>query len=240
MMNMGLNNQTYSLDYPSDTKENLRKNVGLQVPQHGTPNPEECHLAYHGACTGMDEQSLLTGSRSTCARITEPQEDLLTGSVVERHEIPYQAPCKNYQGLPLNSQPVCYDIKKETYLMDPKVDTIISVPSNNLGYNETGMGCKGWALKLKNQMLLNDKKMMNKKQEIPQDSPANLNIDEKADIKGSHKCSEVNGGIRSDLAAFYTHLATRELQTTKGLDLEYIKELGSGTYGTVLYGNGRF
>ncbi|KAA8531326.1 hypothetical protein F0562_006035 [Nyssa sinensis] len=55
-------------------------------------------------------------------------------------------------------------------------------------------------------------------------------------IKGSHKCSVVDGGIHSDLAAFYTHLATRQLQTIKSLDLEYIKELGSSTYGTVLYG----
>ncbi|KAA8523044.1 hypothetical protein F0562_009467 [Nyssa sinensis] len=214
----------------------------------------------------MDEQSLLTGSQSTCARITEPQEDLLIGSVVERHEIPYQAPCKNYQGLPLNSQPVCNDIKKETYLMDPKEDTIISGPSNNLGYNETEMGCKAHSSPAGNDIskaflkpqskpldLMDEehirlgphveksnaaerKKDNEQKQEILQDPPSNLNIDEKADIKGSHKCSEVNGGIHSDLAAFYTHLATRELQTIKSLDLEYIKELGSGTYGTVLYG----
>lgn len=74
------------------------------------------------------------------------------------------------------------------------------------------------------------------------------------------------GGTSSDLAAFYTHLATRELQVTfercifcfismprvngcrfeclfspcyatiKYSDLEFIKELGSGTYGTVYYG----
>ncbi|KAJ9140942.1 hypothetical protein P3X46_031531 [Hevea brasiliensis] len=63
-----------------------------------------------------------------------------------------------------------------------------------------------------------------------------LNIEKKAETKESTKCSRVIGGIPSDLAAFYTHLANRELQTIKNSDLEYIEELGSGTYGTVYHG----
>ncbi|KAL6223932.1 hypothetical protein ACLB2K_002789 [Fragaria x ananassa] len=49
-------------------------------------------------------------------------------------------------------------------------------------------------------------------------------------------CSKVIGGTSNDLAAFYTHLATRELQSIRNSDLEFIKELGSGTYGTVYHG----
>ncbi|KAF2317970.1 hypothetical protein GH714_041294 [Hevea brasiliensis] len=73
-------------------------------------------------------------------------------------------------------------------------------------------------------------------EEIQRDLPSGLSVDEKAEIKESIKCSKMIGGISSDLAAFYTQLATQELQTIKSSDLEYIKELGSGTYGTVYYG----
>ncbi|XP_041002309.1 uncharacterized protein LOC121248027 [Juglans microcarpa x Juglans regia] len=61
-------------------------------------------------------------------------------------------------------------------------------------------------------------------------------VDDNADNNESLKCSKVIGGIPSELAVFYTHLARRELQTIRNTDLEYIKELGSGTYGTVFYG----
>ncbi|KAG6723879.1 hypothetical protein I3842_03G229100 [Carya illinoinensis] len=61
-------------------------------------------------------------------------------------------------------------------------------------------------------------------------------VDENADNNESRKCSKVIGGITSELAVFYTHLARRELQTIRNTDLEYIRELGSGTYGTVFYG----
>ncbi|KAL6984866.1 mitogen-activated protein kinase kinase kinase [Sarracenia purpurea var. burkii] len=57
-----------------------------------------------------------------------------------------------------------------------------------------------------------------------------------ADAQEFHICSKKNGRIPSDFAAIYAHLASRELQTIKSSDLEYIKELGSGTYGTVFYG----
>ncbi|KAG8639273.1 serine/threonine-protein kinase EDR1-like isoform X4 [Manihot esculenta] len=73
-------------------------------------------------------------------------------------------------------------------------------------------------------------------EDIQQDLLSGLSIDEKAETKEGTKCSKVIGGISSELAAFYTHLATRELQTIKNSDLEYIKELGSGAYGTVYYG----
>ncbi|KAF8393254.1 hypothetical protein HHK36_021495 [Tetracentron sinense] len=72
--------------------------------------------------------------------------------------------------------------------------------------------------------------------ENQQDTPSSLSIDEKAEVKGSHTCSKVDGRISSDQAAFYTHLATQELQTIKNSDLEDIRELGSGTYGTVFHG----
>ncbi|KAF8034445.1 hypothetical protein BT93_C0680 [Corymbia citriodora subsp. variegata] len=63
-----------------------------------------------------------------------------------------------------------------------------------------------------------------------------LSIDDKDKIKGSPKCSKLIGGISMDLAAFYTQLTSQGLQTIKTTDVECIKELGSGTYGTVYYG----
>ncbi|PQQ20251.1 uncharacterized protein Pyn_15897 [Prunus yedoensis var. nudiflora] len=73
-------------------------------------------------------------------------------------------------------------------------------------------------------------------EEVQQDPPSSIRIDGKANNGESLECFKVIGGTSSDLAAFYTHLATRELQTIKNSDLEFIKELGSGTYGTVYYG----
>ncbi|KAF3453654.1 hypothetical protein FNV43_RR04095 [Rhamnella rubrinervis] len=73
-------------------------------------------------------------------------------------------------------------------------------------------------------------------EEVQQDPLSCLSIDKKTNCKGNHECSEVTGGIPDDRAAFYTHLGTGELQTIKTCDLEFIKELGSGTYGSVYHG----
>ncbi|XVE98286.1 hypothetical protein REPUB_Repub03eG0092300 [Reevesia pubescens] len=68
------------------------------------------------------------------------------------------------------------------------------------------------------------------------DLPSDLSIDEKSEAKDGKKCSKVTGRISSGLNAFYTQVATQELQTIRSSDLEYIKELGVGAYGTVFYG----
>ncbi|KAA8535051.1 hypothetical protein F0562_030054 [Nyssa sinensis] len=313
-MKSGLDKQTYLLGHPYGNKENLKEKGSPGVPRHG-------NLAYDGACTGMSNQSLLplniTENPLTCRRATDTQEDLLTGSKVEKHEIPYQAPCKCSHGDRL----IYYDINKETCQMDPQEAISFSGFSNNLCYNGTEIGCNGKlsasnsfgnhhniahtiqggiassvdlslcklslssskeveppahssptgndvfealfkpqskpldlmdeeslgsgpqveksngvASNSSSQNAVELEKDNEQKQEIRQDPPSSLDIDEKADFKGSHKCSKENGGIPSELVAFYTHLATRELQTIKNSDLEYIKELGSGTYGTVFYG----
>ncbi|XP_068649135.1 uncharacterized protein [Aristolochia californica] len=62
-----------------------------------------------------------------------------------------------------------------------------------------------------------------------------LNADEKANEKRLH-CTP---NIEADACCNFAHLATQELQTIKNSDLEEIKELGSGTYGTVFYGKWR-
>ncbi|XP_068653613.1 LOW QUALITY PROTEIN: RAF-like serine/threonine-protein kinase PRAF [Aristolochia californica] len=62
-----------------------------------------------------------------------------------------------------------------------------------------------------------------------------LEADKKANEKGLHCSPKIEGDACSDFA----HLATQELQRIKNSDLEEIKELGSGTYGTVFYGKWR-
>ncbi|KAJ4708317.1 Serine/threonine-protein kinase [Melia azedarach] len=71
------------------------------------------------------------------------------------------------------------------------------------------------------------------KEEVQQDALSGLSLEEKVDKKKSLKCSKVTGGDSCKLRACCT---TGELQTIKTSDLEYIKELGSGTFGTVFYG----
>ncbi|XWS70668.1 hypothetical protein CRYUN_Cryun03dG0066500 [Craigia yunnanensis] len=64
------------------------------------------------------------------------------------------------------------------------------------------------------------------------DHPSDLSINEKSETKDGKKCSKVIGRISCGQTAFYT----QELQTIRSSDLEYIKELGAGAYGTVFYG----
>ncbi|KAL7239774.1 hypothetical protein ACSBR2_005616 [Camellia fascicularis] len=131
---------------------------------------------------------------------------------------------------PAHSSPTCNDSKalvkpqsnpldlmdEENLSSGPRVDTSNGVVSESSSQN---------AAKLEN--------VNEQKEEMRRDHPSSLS-NEKA-YKESHKCSKENGSIPTDLI-FYTHLASRELQTIKNSDLEYIKELGSGTYGTVFYG----
>lgn len=69
----------------------------------------------------------------------------------------------------------------------------------------------------------------------PEELSSGLSIDDKEKFKGSPKCSKLIGGISTDLTAFYAHLTSQGLQTIRTTDVECIKELGSGTYGTVYY-----
>ncbi|XVE54377.1 hypothetical protein DITRI_Ditri03aG0075800 [Diplodiscus trichospermus] len=85
----------------------------------------------------------------------------------------------------------------------------------------------------------NFKKDYIQEEAVQHDLPSDISINEKSRVKSGNKCSEVIGRIASDLTVFCTHLATRELQTIKSSDLEYIKELGAGAYGTVFYGKWR-
>ncbi|XP_020521963.1 LEAF RUST 10 DISEASE-RESISTANCE LOCUS RECEPTOR-LIKE PROTEIN KINASE-like 2.5 isoform X2 [Amborella trichopoda] len=51
--------------------------------------------------------------------------------------------------------------------------------------------------------------------------------------------SEVIRGVKMDTLASFSHLAAQELQIISYSDLEEIRELGTGTYGTVYYGKWR-
>ncbi|KAL8149701.1 uncharacterized protein LOC141708884 [Apium graveolens] len=83
-----------------------------------------------------------------------------------------------------------------------------------------------------------DKVMEENKQEtvLQQNVESPLSIEKKDEIKKTYDESKANGEIPPEITALYNHLAIGELQAIKNSDLEYIKELGSGTYGTVFYG----
>ncbi|XP_008811866.1 uncharacterized protein LOC120109084 [Phoenix dactylifera] len=62
-------------------------------------------------------------------------------------------------------------------------------------------------------------------------------VEEKSDVSGSTSiCSKEANETISKVSAVYPHLAMQELQMIKNSDLEEIRELGVGTYGTVFYG----
>ncbi|KAM3761904.1 hypothetical protein ACB098_01G303400 [Castanea mollissima] len=129
------------------------------------------------------------------------------------------APCNSADALLKPQSKPVDSMDEEQFSTGPQVDESNEVASNPSSQNTT---------KMENDDV--------HAEELQQDPPSGLSIDEKADNNESSKCSKVIGGVPSDLTTFYTHLATRELQTIKNTDLEYIKELGSGTFGTVFYG----
>ncbi|KAL6330992.1 hypothetical protein AAG906_009420 [Vitis piasezkii] len=137
---------------------------------------------------------------------------------------------KEVEPLALSSH-VDIDVSEALLKSQSKHLDLIDGHSSSEAYNSNGMesgSLTGNATKLGNDYV--------HKEEIQLDPSSDLSIDEKVCIKESHKGSKLIGGVSSDLAAFYSLLSTRELQTIKNSDLEYIKELGSGTYGTVSYG----
>ncbi|RVW47470.1 putative serine/threonine-protein kinase [Vitis vinifera] len=137
---------------------------------------------------------------------------------------------KEVEPLALSSH-VDIDVSEALLKSQSKHLDLIDGHSSPEAYNSNGMesgSLTGNATKLGNDYV--------HKEEIQLDPSSDLSIDEKVCIKESHKGSKLIGGVSSDLAAFYSLLSTRELQTIKNTDLEYIKELGSGTYGTVSYG----
>ncbi|KAL9224466.1 hypothetical protein vseg_000495 [Gypsophila vaccaria] len=72
-------------------------------------------------------------------------------------------------------------------------------------------------------------------QQVKQDYTSDsTDVDEKVVIRTNLK--HFNTPVGGDLAAFNTELATKELQTIKDTDLEYVTELGSGKHGTVYHG----
>ncbi|KAJ0971245.1 hypothetical protein J5N97_019204 [Dioscorea zingiberensis] len=70
--------------------------------------------------------------------------------------------------------------------------------------------------------------------------PNTSNLQENVSVVGkkSNDLKEA-GENASSFPVIYSHLVSQELQTIKSSDLEEIRELGSGTYGTVFYGKWR-
>ncbi|KMT02928.1 hypothetical protein BVRB_8g195040 [Beta vulgaris subsp. vulgaris] len=86
-----------------------------------------------------------------------------------------------------------------------------------------------------NDIIAKWKKSCSLQEEMQGDPPVTPSID-KVDSRKFPNISNMNDGISSDLASFHTHLSARGLQTIPDADLEYVKELGSGNYGTVYHG----
>nr|GMD80104.1 serine/threonine-protein kinase STE20-like isoform X1 [Ipomoea batatas] len=73
--------------------------------------------------------------------------------------------------------------------------------------------------------------------DIEDKSPTALSTDEKQDDNGeTNKCAKTNGAVPANVVLYCTHVGNRGLQRINKSELEYVKELGSGTYGTVYHG----
>nr|GME06020.1 serine/threonine-protein kinase STE20-like isoform X2 [Ipomoea batatas] len=72
--------------------------------------------------------------------------------------------------------------------------------------------------------------------DIEDKSPTALSTDEKDDNGETNKCAKTNGAVPANVVLYCTHVGNRGLQRINKSELEYVKELGSGTYGTVYHG----
>ncbi|XP_008242746.1 PREDICTED: uncharacterized protein LOC103341044 [Prunus mume] len=236
---------------------------GPALSQHRTPSPEESLLGCYGAFTGVVDQLLLNpdATESSCPSVRRMDilEDLLTGSDFGNCEGPYRTSYENFDAVPVNC-----DLEKEVRQMDSqKVADTSGLPSEvgrGVGIRLEGdsklpngeavinsvINCENGtngsysgvtssvSISLHNLSLSSSKEAV--APQLSSHASSVVRIDGKANNGESLECFKVIGGNSSDPAAFYTHLASRELQTIKNSDLEFIKELGSGTYGTVYYG----
>ncbi|RAL44364.1 hypothetical protein DM860_011641 [Cuscuta australis] len=67
--------------------------------------------------------------------------------------------------------------------------------------------------------------------------PISLSCDEQGENTETNKCARANNGtILADGGLCCTHVGNGRLQRINRYELEYVKELGCGTYGTVYYG----
>ncbi|XP_019167163.1 PREDICTED: serine/threonine-protein kinase STE20-like isoform X2 [Ipomoea nil] len=72
--------------------------------------------------------------------------------------------------------------------------------------------------------------------DIEDKSPTALSTDEKDDNGEANECAKINGAVPANVVLYCTHVGNRGLQRINKSELEYVKELGSGTYGTVYHG----
>nr|GMD78840.1 serine/threonine-protein kinase STE20-like isoform X2 [Ipomoea batatas] len=72
--------------------------------------------------------------------------------------------------------------------------------------------------------------------DIEEKSPTAFSGDEKDDNGETNKCAKTNGAVPANVVLYCTHVGNRGLQRINKSELEYVKELGSGTYGTVYHG----
>ncbi|XP_031250730.1 dual specificity protein kinase splB-like [Pistacia vera] len=296
-------------------KATFREQDAHAILQYGNSNTEESHLAYHDFCNGVVNQSFLSSDAvkipSSCVRVMEPREDLLTGSEFEKNEALYNTLHVNFHRMSTNYASNCSDLETEKLLVGSLENANISGPSNEMDHrNEAALG-RNLTNSTKNlqdgiassmDLLYNLSLSSSKGIDTPQNSSvsgsvvsdallksqpkpldpvdeglfsAGLVVDEsnrvrsssssqnaakarrvavhgeevqkdpglcpegKGDAKLSYKSPKIIGGISSHLTTFFAHLTAGELQTIKNSDLEYIKELGSGTFGTVFHGKWR-
>ncbi|KAG5559412.1 hypothetical protein RHGRI_009074 [Rhododendron griersonianum] len=132
-LDSGLNDQTYSFDQPCTNKENFTTKSGHGVQQLQQRNPKPLQFAHNGVSTGRDGKSLLppivTNNLFTSTRAMDPQEDLLTGSIGEKHVVP----CQNFTRVP-SSQSSCIDFEKESEMVEPMVTIDICGSPNTLSF----------------------------------------------------------------------------------------------------------
>ncbi|XP_058074550.1 uncharacterized protein LOC131223234 isoform X2 [Magnolia sinica] len=122
-------------------------------------------------------------------------------------------------------------IREDYYLTGPSDGSFKDVPELGLSQKLSGQSYPAAV-----HMSCSAVKDLSCSKENEQKGLSNSGMEEKVHGKGSGCCSEVVVEDSSDFAKIYTHLATQELQTIQNSDLEEIRVLGSGTYGTVSYG----
>ncbi|XP_002524447.2 serine/threonine-protein kinase A-Raf [Ricinus communis] len=184
----------------------------------------------------------------------ECQQDLLTGSPYKPHEVPYQSVCNEllsfsqqkadnisvvYCDLQSSNVPTAecemgkgiassVELLDNLSLSSKRVEPPVPSVANN-DFATSLLTSKSKHLNLLDGNISTGPEAEKSNADTLHSSAFNAIGVEKSETREGIKCSKLMGGISDDLA-------TRQLQTIKNSDLEHIKELGSGAYGTVYYG----
>ncbi|GAV72851.1 PB1 domain-containing protein/Pkinase_Tyr domain-containing protein, partial [Cephalotus follicularis] len=203
-------NSSFDVQYG---EENMRRQEGAAVSENRISNLKECHFAYQGVCAGLADQSLLSSGCKTKLLDIEAGDVSLSNCGNDTH---------NFQSGVASSVSLLYNLSLSSS-KEVEPPSCSSLASNDVCVPLLKLPSK--TIDLMDGRQLGWAPQVGESHGVASDSAPQ--IPAKA-VNDRVLEEEIQQDLPSGLSI--------DVKTIKNSDLEYIKELGSGTYGTVFYG----